>query len=90
VALARALAADPPVLVVHDPTTAVDTVTEARIADRLRDLRRGRTTVLVTTSPALLAGTDVVVMLDDGAVAAEGSHPELVAAHETYRSAVLA
>ncbi|MER6999747.1 ABC transporter ATP-binding protein [Streptomyces sp. NPDC000410] len=90
VALARALAADPPVLVVHDPTTAVDTVTEARIAARLRDLRRGRTTVLVTTSPALLAGTDVVVMLDDGSVAAEGSHPELVAAHETYRSAVLA
>ncbi|MEU6986683.1 ABC transporter ATP-binding protein [Streptomyces sp. NPDC046324] len=90
VALARALAADPPVLVVHDPTTAVDTVTEARIAGRLRDLRRGRTTVLVTTSPALLAGTDVVVMLDDGRVAAEGSHPELVAAHETYRSAVLA
>ncbi|MFG2749173.1 ABC transporter ATP-binding protein [Streptomyces xanthophaeus] len=90
VALARALAADPPVLVVHDPTTAVDTVTEARIATRLRDLRRGRTTVLVTTSPALLAGTDVVIMLDDGRVAAEGSHPELVAAHETYRSAVLA
>ncbi|MGW6566797.1 ABC transporter ATP-binding protein [Streptomyces sp. NPDC054975] len=90
VALARALAADPPVLVVHDPTTAVDTVTEARIAARLRELRKGRTTVLVTTSPALLAGTDVVVMLDDGRVAAEGSHPELVAAHETYRTAVLA
>ncbi|MDT9687277.1 ABC transporter ATP-binding protein [Streptomyces sp. P9(2023)] len=90
VALARALAADPPVLVVHDPTTAVDTVTEARIAGRLRDLRKGRTTVLVTTSPALLAGTDVVIMLDDGRVTAEGSHPELVAAHETYRTAVLA
>ncbi|MFJ3499342.1 MULTISPECIES: ABC transporter ATP-binding protein [unclassified Streptomyces] len=90
VALARALAADPPVLVVHDPTTAVDTVTEARIAARLRELRRGRTTLLVTTSPALLAGTDVVVMLDGGTVAAEGSHPELVASHETYRSAVLA
>ncbi|MFC8794866.1 ABC transporter ATP-binding protein [Streptomyces cinereoruber] len=90
VALARALAADPPVLVVHDPTTAVDTVTEARIAVRLRELRRGRTTLLVTTSPALLAGTDVVVVLDGGAVVAEGSHPELAASHETYRSAVLA
>ncbi|MFD7118801.1 ABC transporter ATP-binding protein [Streptomyces sp. NPDC059922] len=90
VALARALAAGPPVLVVHDPTTAVDTVTEARIAARLRDLRGGRTTVLVTTSPALLAGTDVVFMLDEGRVAARGSHPELAGAHETYRSAVLA
>ncbi|MFE4210983.1 ABC transporter ATP-binding protein, partial [Streptomyces goshikiensis] len=60
VALARALAADPHVLVVHDPTTAVDTVTESLIAGRLRELRRGRTTLLVTTSPALLAVTDRV------------------------------
>ncbi|GKQ36008.1 multidrug ABC transporter ATP-binding protein [Streptomyces sp. A012304] len=90
VALARALAADPSVLVVHDPTTAVDTVTESRIAARLRELRDGRTTILVTTSPALLAATDRVVMLDGGTVTAEGRHPELVATHEAYRSAVLA
>ncbi|MFD4722298.1 ABC transporter ATP-binding protein [Streptomyces sp. NPDC058423] len=90
VALARALAADPPVLVLHDPTTAVDTVTESRIAARLRELRGGRTTILVTTSPALLAATDRVVMLDGGRVTTEGRHPELVATHEAYRSAVLA
>ncbi|WP_212732782.1 ABC transporter ATP-binding protein [Streptomyces sp. TP-A0874] len=89
VALARALAADRPVLVVHDPTTAVDTVTESRIAGRLRDLRRGRTTIVVTTSPALLAVTDRVVVLDGGAVTAEGSHPDLVASDEAYRSVVL-
>lgn len=89
VALARALAADHPVLVVHDPTTAVDTVTESRIADRLRELRRGRTTILVTTSPALLAVTDRVVVLDDGAVTADGRHLELVATEEAYRSVVL-
>ncbi|MEU7576506.1 ABC transporter ATP-binding protein [Streptomyces sp. NPDC041068] len=90
VALARALAADRAVLVLHDPTTAVDTVTESRIAAQLRDVRRGRTTVLVTTSPALLAVTDRVVILDDGAVQADGSHPELLAADESYRAAVLA
>ncbi|MBV7697300.1 ABC transporter ATP-binding protein [Streptomyces sp. TRM70350] len=90
VALARALAADRPVLVLHDPTTAVDTVTESRIAARLRGVRRGRTTVLVTTSPALLAVTDRVVVLDEGTVTADGSHAELVAADETYRAAVLA
>ncbi|MFF8841871.1 ABC transporter ATP-binding protein [Streptomyces sp. NPDC015127] len=90
VALARALAADPPVLVVHDPTTAVDTVTESRIAARLKELRRDRTTVLVTTSPALLAVTDRVVVLDDGAVTADGRHPDLVATDEAYRSVVLA
>lgn len=90
VALARALAADRPVLVLHDPTTAVDTVTESRIAARLRDVRRGRTTILVTTSPALLAVTDRVVVLEEGTVTADGSHAELVAADETYRAAVLA
>ncbi|MEU0392261.1 ABC transporter ATP-binding protein [Streptomyces sp. NPDC006208] len=90
VALARALAADPPVLVVHDPTTAVDTVTESRIAARLRELRSGRTTILVTTSPALLAATDRVLVLEGGAVTAEGRHLELVAADEAYRAAVLA
>ncbi|MFE2554964.1 ABC transporter ATP-binding protein [Streptomyces sp. NPDC059352] len=90
VALARALAADRPVLVLHDPTTAVDTVTESRIAGRLRELRQGRTTVLVTTSPALLAVTDRVVVLEDGAVRADGHHNDLLAADETYRATVLA
>lgn len=88
VALARALAVDAPVLVLHDPTTAVDTVTEARIAAGLAQLRRGRTTILVTTSPALLAATDRVVLLDDGRIACEGSHAEL-AGRADYRAAVL-
>ena len=88
VALARALAVDAPVLVLHDPTTAVDTVTEARIAAGLAELRRGRTTILVTTSPALLAATDRVVLLDDGRIAGEGSHTEL-AGRADYRAAVL-
>ncbi|RLL70096.1 ABC transporter ATP-binding protein [Streptomyces sp. Z26] len=91
VALARALAADRPVLVVHDPTTAVDAVTEARIATGIRHVRKGRTTVLVTTSPALLAVTDRVVLLDDGGrVADTAPHADLVRRHETYRAAVLA
>ncbi|MEV6917558.1 ABC transporter ATP-binding protein [Amycolatopsis sp. NPDC051106] len=88
VALARALAVDAPVLVLHDPTTAVDTVTEARIAAGLAELRRGRTTILVTTSPALLAATDRVVLLDDGRIAGEGSHADL-AGRADYRAAVL-
>jgi putative ABC transport system ATP-binding protein len=90
VALARALAADTPVLVLHDPTTAVDAVTEQRIATGIRDLRRGRTTVLVTTSPGLLAVTDRVVFLADGAVRATGTHADLARTDDRYRSAVLA
>ncbi|MCX5087579.1 ABC transporter ATP-binding protein/permease [Streptomyces sp. NBC_00365] len=90
VLLARALRAGSPVLVVHDPTTAVDAVTEARIADGLREIRQGRTTVVVTNNPALLAVTDRVVLLDGGRVGAEGTHAELVRADATYRTAVLA
>ncbi|WP_340682193.1 ABC transporter ATP-binding protein [Amycolatopsis coloradensis] len=89
VALARALAADAPVLVVHDPTTAVDTVTEAKIATGLARLRRGRTTILVTTSPALLAVADRVVVLDGGRITGEGGHAELARDRADYRAAVL-
>jgi putative ABC transport system ATP-binding protein len=89
VALARALAADPPVLVLHDPTTAVDAVTEARIASGIREVRAGRTTIVVTTSPALLAATDRVAVLDGGTITAIGHHTDLVATDPTYRAAVL-
>lgn len=90
VALARALAVDAPVLVLHDPTTAVDAVTEARIAEGVRELRDGRTTILVTTSPALLAVADRVVVLADGTVTAESTHQDLSATNADYRTAVLA
>lgn len=66
VALARALATDAPLLVLHDPTTAVDAVTEAAIADGLRHVRAGRRTVIVTRSPALLQVADRVVMVAPG------------------------
>lgn len=89
VALARALAADPPVLVVHDPTTAVDAVTEARIATEIAGLRGGRTTIVVCTSPALLAAADRVVLLEEGRVAADGGHADLLDSHPGYRTAVL-
>ncbi|MEW2516994.1 ABC transporter ATP-binding protein [Actinacidiphila alni] len=65
VALARALASDAPVLVLHDPTTAVDSVTEHTIAGRLRGVRAGRSTLLIASAPALLAACDRVVELSD-------------------------
>lgn len=89
VALARALAADAPVLVLHEPTTAVDAVTELRIVTGVRRLRQGRTTVVITTSPALLAAADTVHFVADGAVLASGTHDQLVSAHPGYRAAVL-
>ena len=89
VALARALAAEPPVLVLHDPTTAIDAATEDRVAAGLRHYRAGRSTLLVTSSPALLARCDRVLLVIDGTVAAEGTHHTLVR-DPHYRSAVLA
>lgn len=88
--LARALAADPDVLVLHDPTTAVDAVTEQAIADGIRRLRGagGRTTVVLTSSPALLAAADRVVLVVDGRVQSEGTHRDLVHAHSEYRELV--
>jgi ABC-type multidrug transport system fused ATPase/permease subunit len=86
--LAQALAADAEILLLDDPTSAVDAHTEAAIADRLRELRAGRTTVVSTTSPLLLARADRVVLLDVVAVAA-GTHSELLATEERYRDIVL-
>lgn len=63
-ALARAYAAQPDVLVLHDPTTAVDAATENLVAQRLRPTRSGRTTVVVTSSPALLSVCDRVIRAD--------------------------
>ncbi|MFF9067308.1 ABC transporter transmembrane domain-containing protein [Streptomyces sp. NPDC014891] len=63
IALARALASDAPVLVLHDPTTAVDPVTEHAIAERLPAVRAGRSTLLIASSPVLLGRCDRVVDL---------------------------
>lgn len=90
VALARALAAEAPVLVLHDPTTALDTVTEAHVAGALREFRAGRTTLVATTSPALLAACDRVVTLGGDGVTAAGSHAELLRDRADYRELVLA
>lgn len=85
--LARALAADPPVLVLVEPTSAVDAHTEARIARRLRDARRGRTTVVLTASPLVLEQVDTVALVQDGRVTATGTHAELLA-DPAYRRVV--
>nr|WP_269328853.1 ABC transporter ATP-binding protein [Kineosporia babensis] len=89
IALARALVRDAPVLVLHDPTTAVDTVTESSIAEGLRRNRAGRTTVLLTSSPALLSAADRVILLHEGRIVADGTHAELMAQQSTYQEAVL-
>jgi putative ABC transport system ATP-binding protein len=98
IALARALVTDPPVLVLHDPTTAVDPVTEEAIAAGLARLRgadgagppdTARCTVLLTSSPTLLSRATRVVVVDGGRAVATGTHADLVDADGRYREAVL-
>jgi ABC-type multidrug transport system fused ATPase/permease subunit len=86
--LARAVAADPEVLLLVEPTSAVDAHTEARIAERLHEARAGRTTLVTTSSPLLLDRADVVVFLQDGEVAAEGGHADLLDSCPAYRAVV--
>ncbi|AXI80193.1 ABC transporter ATP-binding protein [Peterkaempfera bronchialis] len=86
--LARALAADSDILVLHDPTTAVDAVTEQLIARGVAELRRDRTTIVITSSPALLDVADRVLVLDDGVITAEDTHRNLLATDAAYCLAV--
>ncbi|MGW0411073.1 ABC transporter transmembrane domain-containing protein [Streptomyces collinus] len=87
-ALARSLVTDPEVLVLDEPTSAVDSHTEARIADGLRRLRTGRTTVVFTSSPLLLDRADRVALVHEGSVVAVGVHRELLDTEPRYRAVV--
>jgi ABC-type multidrug transport system fused ATPase/permease subunit len=86
--LARALASDPEILVLVEPTSAVDAHTEARVADRLHAHRAGRTTVVTTSSPLMLDRADQVAFVRDGVVVAMGRHHELLRDEPSYRSVV--
>jgi ABC-type multidrug transport system fused ATPase/permease subunit len=87
-ALARSLITDPEVLVLDEPTSAVDSHTEARVAEGVGALRAGRTTVVFTSSPLVLDHADAVAFVRDGRVAATGSHRELLRTTPEYRAIV--
>jgi ABC-type multidrug transport system fused ATPase/permease subunit len=88
VRLARVLVADPEVLLAVDPTSALDAHTEALVAARVRAVRQGRTTVVTTSSPLLLAQADRVCLLADGRLAAAGTHRDLLTASPAYSAIV--
>ena len=87
--LARAILTDAEVLILVEPTSAVDTHTEGRIAARLREARAGHTTLVATTSPLLLERVDEVFLVIDDQVVDRGAHDELVARSARYRQIVL-
>ncbi|MFB8045892.1 ABC transporter transmembrane domain-containing protein [Streptomyces hydrogenans] len=87
-ALARSLVTDPEVLVLDEPTSAVDSHTESRVAAGVRKLRAGATTVVLASSPLVLDLADRVVLVHEGRAVAHGTHRELLAEEPRYRAVV--
>jgi ATP-binding cassette subfamily B protein len=90
IAIARALLADPRVLILDDATSAVDPTKEHEIRDALTEVMRGRSTVVIAHRPATIALADRVVLIDSGRVVAEGTHQGLLAGDARYRRVLAA
>jgi len=87
--LDRSLMTRAPILILDEPTSAVDAHTEARIAARLHRYRAGQTTVVFTTSPLVLDQCDHVLFAPDGVVTTAGHHHDLVHSNPDYRAVVI-
>jgi ATP-binding cassette subfamily B protein len=90
IAIARAILADPRVLILDDATSAVDPTKEHEIRDALGAVMRGRTTIVIAHRPATIALADRVVLLDNGRVVADGTHDSLLDSSVRYREVLAA
>jgi ATP-binding cassette, subfamily B, bacterial len=90
IAIARAILADPRVLILDDATSSVDPTKEHEIRDALTEVMRGRTTIVIAHRPATIALADRVVLLRDGRVVADGTHRDLLASSAAYREVLAA
>jgi ATP-binding cassette subfamily B protein len=85
IAIARALVVDPRILILDDATASVDATTEARIRLGLREAMRGRTTIIIAHRLTTIALADEIVVLEDGRIAARGTHDDLIDVSPVYR-----
>ena len=86
IAIARAILADPQVLILDDATSAVDATKEHEIRAALGEVMHGRTTLVIAHRPATIALADRVAVVDDGRVVEQGTHAELLARSPRYRA----
>jgi ABC-type multidrug transport system fused ATPase/permease subunit len=85
VAIARALLASPRILILDDATSSVDATTESRIKEALREVMEGRTTFVIAHRLSTIALADEIVVLEEGRLAARGTHEELLESSDLYR-----
>lgn len=88
ISIARAMMKNAPVLILDDSVSAVDTETEKAILDNLYETRKGKTTILIAHRISTVRGMDKIIYLEDGKVAAVGTHEELMETCEEYRKTV--
>ncbi|HET9730698.1 MAG TPA: ATP-binding cassette domain-containing protein, partial [Acidimicrobiia bacterium] len=86
IAIARAVLADPRVLILDDATSSVDPTKEHEIREALAEVMHGRTTIIIAHRPATIALADRVLLLDGGRIVASGTHDELLATSAQYRT----
>jgi ATP-binding cassette, subfamily B, bacterial len=85
IAIARAVLADPRILILDDATSSVDPSKEHEIRAALAEVMQGRTTIIIAHRPATIALADRVVLLDEGRLVADGTHERLLATSPRYR-----
>ena len=87
--IARALVRQPEILIMDDSASALDFATDAKLRKAIREETKGMTVFLVSQRAATVRSADVIVVLDDGAVAGIGTHSELIHSCQVYREICL-
>ena len=89
VSIARAMIKNPPILIMDDSVSAVDTETEEKIIGYLREKRAGKTTIVVAHRISTFKDLDMIIVLEEGKIIAQGSHEQLLATSKVYQDMVL-
>ncbi|HQN74793.1 MAG TPA: ABC transporter ATP-binding protein [Bacillota bacterium] len=89
ISIARALLKNPEILIMDDSFSAVDTKTEEQVISNLKELRKGKTTIIIAHRISTIKGSDQIILIEDGKIMAKGKHDELYETCELYRQMVI-